>query len=429
MSSNSNHRRTIDQINRLLKQGKATVMTAAELSRALRAGTTVGFKDVHVVTAATCGLMSGTYAVLSFPVCPPSRFTRAAKVHLNGVEAYPGPCPNERIGLIDAVVFATRSSRSLPGYGGGHLLQDLCAGKQVIVEVQTDEGHHLQTAVRLSQMPHAVLHGSRHAFRNYVGFVNPSPRPVPTIFCSIPLPPRLTGATACGCGELNPIEKDPGLRTIGVGTRVLVNGAVGYVSGAGTRASAQRPNLSIAADLHAMKPTYMGGFKTSMGIEPIQTWAVPIPILDNAALAAASVLDEHIGLPITDVAGRQVLAMATYADLWPRGRPWPAFDAAACLKNACSSCPPEQLCPMGAFARPPGGIDRRRCFHCGLCAAACPAAAFSATAASVAVGDVRVPVIQRLSDRCRAMAAARDLKHRLLNGRFALTAPVEPIRF
>jgi len=419
--------RTIDQINRLLARGEAVVMTAAELCGAVRRGSKVSVHDVHVVTAGTCGLMSGTYAVLSFPVAPPNQFARAAKVFLNGVEAYPGPCPNERIGLIDAIVFATRSSRSLPGYGGGHLLQDLCAGREVKVEVETDGGQHLETTIRLNQIPHAVLHGSRHAFRNYVGFVNPSDQPMATIFSSLPLPPHLGGATACGCGEFNPIEKDPQLRTIGVGTRVLVNGAVGYVGGSGTRSSAARPNLTVAADLHGMKAGLMGGFRTSMGIEPIQTWAVAIPILDADLLATACTLDEDIALPITDVAGRRVIAQATYADIWPKGRVWPALDPAACLAAACSQCPPQQLCPMAAFQRDVPGVDRRRCFHCGLCAAVCPAGAFRAPPAVVTVNGVRVPVIQRLSDRNRALAAARDLKQRLLEGSFALTVPLEAI--
>lgn len=426
MSARAN--RTVAQINRLLACGKAVVMTAEELCSNVRRGVKVGVEDVHVVTAGTCGLMSGTYAVLSFPVAPPNQFTRAAKLFLNGVEAFPGPCPNERIGLVDAVVFATRSSRDRSDYGGGHLLQDLCAGREVRVEVQTDEGRRFDTTVRLNQMPHAVLHGSRHAFRNYVGFVNPSDRPIPTIFSSIPLPPRLGGATACGCGELNPIEKDPQLRTIGVGTRVLVNGAVGYVSGAGTRSSPARPNLSVVADLHGMKPGLLGGFRTSMGIEPVQTWAVPIPILNAAVLAAACVLDEDIALPITDVAGRRILAQATYADLWPKGRVWPAFDPVACRKAACPRCPPQQLCPMGALHRDVPEVNRRHCFHCGLCAAVCTGDAFRAPPAVVTVNGVKVPVIQRLSDRRRALAAARDLKRRLLEGSFALTAPLEAIR-
>ena len=124
------------------------------------------------------------------------------------------------------------------------------------------------------------------------------------------------GGAACGCGELNPLQKDPGLRTIGIGTRVSLNGGIGYVTGLGTRSSLERPNLSVVADMHTMNPDYMGGFKTSKGPEVIQTWAVPIPILDETVLKTAKTLDEEIPLIITDVRGRIPLAQATYADLW-----------------------------------------------------------------------------------------------------------------
>jgi len=47
--------------------------------------------------------------------------------------------------------------------------------------------------------------------------------------------------TFCGCGELNPIENDPKLETIGIGTRVLLNGAEEFVTGSGTRSSPDNP--------------------------------------------------------------------------------------------------------------------------------------------------------------------------------------------
>ena len=254
----------------------------------------VHFEDLDVITSGTCGLMSGTYAVLSFQFSEPNRFVKASQIYFNGVEGYAGPCPNERIGIIDAIVHGTKHSRLDSNYGGGHLFKDIVGGEEIAVEVLTDEGKTLSGRVTIDQMPHAMLHGSRHAFRNYVGFVNPGKDPIPTIFCSSALPPNYGGATACGCGELNPLQKDPGLRTIGVGTRVMLNGGKGFVVGLGTRSSIERPCLSVVADMHTMNPDYMGGFQTSAGPEVIQTWAVPIPILDETVLRTAKTLDEEI---------------------------------------------------------------------------------------------------------------------------------------
>ena len=421
--------RCVADINRKLAEGTAVVMTADELCRSVRSGSNVAFRDVDIVTAATCGLMSGTYAVLSFPFCEPNRFVRASRLFLNGIEGYPGPCPNERIGLIDAIVHGTRHSRDNPRYGGGHLFRDIVAGKPIDVAVVTDTGETLHGEITLDRMPHAVLHGSRHAFRNYVGFVNPGGDPMATIFCSSPLPPDLGGATACGCGEINPIQKDPGLRTIGIGTRVMLNGGTGYVTGLGTRSSLERPCLSVVADMHTMNPDNMGGFQTSAGPEVIQTWAVPIPMIDETVFATAQTLDEDIPLVVTDVRGRTPMAEATYADLWTGTARYFTFDPAACkaCRSGCPDCPPALLCPSGAFTEARDGIDARRCAHCGICAVTCHGNCFAGEMGGVVIDGQTVPFIQRLSDRVTASAAAAELKARLRDRTFTLSEPVAPI--
>lgn len=60
--------RSIGEINERIKDGKARVMTAEELSDKVRAGEDVTLEDVDVVTTGTCGIMSGTAAILSFPI-------------------------------------------------------------------------------------------------------------------------------------------------------------------------------------------------------------------------------------------------------------------------------------------------------------------------------------------------------------------------
>jgi putative methanogenesis marker 16 metalloprotein len=423
-------KRTIADINRKLTAGEAVVMTASELCGEVRSGTEVDFEDLDVVTSGTCGLMSGTYAVLSFQFSEPNRFVKASQVYFNGVEGYPGPCPNERIGVIDAIVHGTKHSREDPHYGGGHLFKDIVAGQEIAVEVITDEGQTLSGCVTIDQMPHAVLHGSRHAFRNYVGFVNPGKDPIATIFCSRALPPNYGGATACGCGELNPVQKDPGLRTIGVGTRVMLNGGTGIVAGLGTRSSIERPSLSVVADMHTMNPDYMGGFQTSAGPEVIQTWAVPIPILDETVLRSAKTLDEEIPLVITDIRGRKPLAETTYAHLWLGTARRFGFDEDACsaFRSKCLDCPPALLCPSHAFTARKDKIDGEICYNCGICAVTCHGNCFLGEIGSIRVDGRRVPFIQRLSDRAKASAAAKELKDNILAHTFELVEPVAKIK-
>jgi len=99
-SDNAGKCRTIPEIQAKIDAGDAMVLTAAEISKRVRTGKEIRLEDVDVVTTATRGIMSGTYAVLSFKVSEPDSFVKAFMVLLNGVPAVVGPCPNERLGVL-----------------------------------------------------------------------------------------------------------------------------------------------------------------------------------------------------------------------------------------------------------------------------------------------------------------------------------------
>ena len=83
--------RTIEEINKKIESGDATVLTAEEISQLVRDGEEPRAEDVDVVTTGTCGIMSGTAAVLHVPVADPGAFKKAKNVLLNGVPGFPGP--------------------------------------------------------------------------------------------------------------------------------------------------------------------------------------------------------------------------------------------------------------------------------------------------------------------------------------------------
>ena len=58
-----------------------------------------------------------------------------------------------------------------------------------------------------------------------------------------------------------------------------------------------------------MSPEYMGAFKTSYGLEPICSIAVPIPILNEEICRYAAVKDEDIWAQVVD-----------YSDVYPQGK-------------------------------------------------------------------------------------------------------------
>ncbi|AKB80658.1 Ferredoxin oxidoreductase [Methanosarcina barkeri 3] len=428
---NTGTSRTIPEIQDKIDAGDAIVLTAAEISARIRAGEDIKLEDVDVVTTATRGIMSGTYAVLSFKVSEPDSFVKASEVLLNGVPAVVGPCPNERLGILDLIVLGTAHSKLDPNYGGGHLFREMVEGKNVKVDVTTNEGSRFSVETRLSEIPYAKLNATRHAFKNYRAFVNPGKEPIKTIFHSLPFEGEFKEMTFCGCGELNPIENDPRLETIGIGTRVLLNGADGFVTGAGTRSAPDNPNLTGFADMHDMTPEYMGGFVTSAGPEIINTWAVPIPILHEGMLENILKLDKEIPLKLVDLAGRIPLCEITYGDVWDNVDLNIEYKPEKCLN--CKDCLVIEACPMNAVSRGENGAvhNPEFCFNCGLCISRCRGEAFSANLGSVrcATGgclrDIKVTL--RQSDRARAIIAAEELKEKILTGRFRLSEPVEKI--
>ena len=417
-----------------IERSEAVVLTAEEVSRLVEEKDRSSLEEVDVVTTATRAVMSGTYAILSFPVAEPGSFQRAKNVWLNGISAQVGPCPNEKLGVLDMVIFGTTHSRDRPDYGGGHLFRDLVEGKTIQVEVQTDEGGLLQTEAGLEDMPQARMFGSRHAFKNYSAFVNPGDQPVRTIFHARGFEPHCQGATFSGCGQINPLKNDPLLETIGIGTRILLNGAEGYVLGTGTRSSRDKPNLSGFADMHHMTAEYMGGFVTGLGPECICSLAVPIPVTSPTILEEIARRDREIALPVNDINTRTVIGQANYGDVWEDVDLEVEFDPQRC--RGCKKCLVERACPMRAVRYDQEARvairDGSLCFHCGLCVTECPNGAFrcrlGALRMKTSSGSVRsVPVVLRQSDRLRAVKLSGELKRRILEGSFRMAPPIERI--
>lgn len=390
-------------------------------------GEEVTLRDVDVVTTATRAVMSGTYAVLSFPVKAPFHFKRAVNVLLNDVPAHVGPCPNESLGVLDMMVFGTARSQTDPAYGAGHLFRDMVERRDIELTVSTEDNAEFMTDVDLDEMPHARLHSTRNAFMNYSAFVNCSDRPVRSIFHATEFMPSMKAATFSGCGHLNPLKNDPHLETIGVGTVILINGAQGFVIGEGTRSSPSKPNLAGFADMHGMDPELMGGFSTAAGPECIVSWAMAIPVISDTVLDAMLLTDKDIPMPVMDVDKRMAIGSTTYADGWRDTDLAVRFDPSSCLR--CEPCMATQQCPLGAIEYNNGvlSMDRYLCFNCGLCSTVCPGNVFSARLGSLSFemeGHMHaVPIVMRQSDRKRALHLAEKLRGMVLNGSFRISSP------
>ena len=414
-------KRDIDQINRKIDDGEANIYTAEEFKKLIRNDDAPGFDEVDVVTTGTCGVMSGTAAILNFIVSPPGEFIKAENVYLNGVPAFAGPCPNEWLGEVDVILHGTTHSIDDVNYGGGFLLKEIMEGKEIDVLVESADGKVIENTITRDDINRAQIIGSRMAFKNYTAFTNPGSEDVSSIFAAMPLEGNLSGLTFSGCGEINPLQNDIPHNAIKTGKKVLLNGAEAFILGDGTRSSAEKPNLMLSGDMTQMDPYYFGGFKTGQGGEIYNTVAIPIPVLTEEIYNNLLIQDKDVSIPVADIKGRHLpLTETDYYQLWKDYDLRPKYDGDAC--SVCDECEAEKVCPTNAFSNK--RLDLSRCFGCGMCASFCSHNAFDMDTGSVdlEIGEknVNIPIICRQSDRLRANKLSLKLKKMIKSGEFKL---------
>lgn len=321
--------KTYEEINERIRSGKAVVLTAEEIIDLVKSdGVAKAAKKVDVVTTATFGPMCSTGAFLNFGHSdPPIKMTR---VWLNDVPAYAG------LAAVDAYVGATELSETRGmAYGGAHVIQDLIEGKPVRLRATaygTDcyPRKEIDTWINKNTLNQAYLFNPRNVYQNYAVAVNSSNRVLYTYMGT--LLPNLGNATYCSAGQLSPLMNDPLYRTIGVGTRILLGGAVGYVAWEGTqhnpvqtRADNDTPvapagTLALIGDMKSMSSEFIHAasfheYGTSMFVGV----GVPIPMLDEDVAKHAAVADADLTATIIDYSvpqrSKPSLGRVTYEEL------------------------------------------------------------------------------------------------------------------
>ncbi len=311
--------KTIDGINEKIKTGRAKVLRADEMTRLVKeVGPEEAAEIVDVVTTGTFGAMCSSGVWLNFGHSePPIRMTR---VWINNVEAYAG------VAAVDAYLGATQGSEDLGmQYGGAHVIEDLLRGKEVVlraVSYGTDcyPKKEIITRLKLDDLNFALMNNPRNAYQHYNAACNSSDKAMATYMGK--LLPRFGNVTFSGAGELSPLINDPGLDTIGMGTRIFIGGAAGYIIGPGTQHSPQNlfSTIMVQGDLKKMSAdfiraaTYAGyGCTLYVGI------GIPIPVLNADVARRAGVSDAEIKTRILDYSvpsrNRPCLREVTYAEL------------------------------------------------------------------------------------------------------------------
>ncbi|MDO9556066.1 MAG: homocysteine biosynthesis protein [Coriobacteriia bacterium] len=321
--------KTWDQINARIAAGEAVVVTAEEFADIAAAeGVSAAAKRVDVVTTGTFGPMCSSGAVLNFGHSDPP--IRMGEITLNDVEAYGG------LAAVDTYIGVTQPSR-VKGieYGGAHVIEDLLRGKSVHLRAWSTGTDcyprtEIDTWVTLEDLNQAYFFNPRNAYQNYAVAVNSTDRSLNTYLGTIL--PHFGNATYCSAGALSPLLNDPTYRTIGVGSRIFVAGAAGYVAWEGTQHNPNQQRdehgvpvgpagtLAVIADLkHASPEFFSAATFTGYGATSFVGIGVPIPVLDEEIAATLALTDADITATVYDYGvqrrSRPALARVTYAQL------------------------------------------------------------------------------------------------------------------
>ncbi len=310
-------KKTIEEINRKITEGSVCVVTAEEMKEIVEElGVERAAKEVDVVTTGTFGAMCSSGVFMNFGHSDPP--IKMQRVWLNDVEAYTG------IAAVDAYLGVTQLSESRGmEYGGAHVIEDLVRGKDVelrAISYGTDcyPRKKIVTEIALEDLNQAVMVNPRNAYQRYKAATNSSDRILRTYMGT--LLPNYGNVTFAGCGEISPLNNDPEYRTIGVGTRIFLCGAKGYVIGEGTQHAPPFGTLMVKGNLKEMKPEFMKAIvMPGYGVTMMLGIGIPIPILDEEMAKATAIRDEQIITEIIDFGvpkrDRPVVKRISYAEL------------------------------------------------------------------------------------------------------------------
>ncbi|MFH1061742.1 MAG: homocysteine biosynthesis protein [Candidatus Omnitrophota bacterium] len=310
--------KTIAEINAKIKNGEAIVVTKEEMLEIVKEkGIKKSANYVDVVTTGTFGPMCSSMAIFNIGHSKPK--IKIQKSWLNDVECYSG------LAAVDMIIGAAQLSDKDPAnsmgpgrfkYGGGHVIEDLVAGKDLRFKAQaygTDcyPRKELETLINIQDINQATLVNPRNCYQNYNVAVNLSNKVIHT-YMGV-LRPKMANASYCSAGQLSPLLNDPYFRTIGIGTRIFLGGGIGYVFWHGTQHTTDvkrtkggvpytpSGTLAVNGDLKQMSPEWVRGASLKgYGVSLALGMGIPIPILDEAMVSFVAVKDKDIFAPIVD---------------------------------------------------------------------------------------------------------------------------------
>jgi L-aspartate semialdehyde sulfurtransferase len=333
--------RSIAEINAKIEAGKATVLTVEELkARVVAVGVAQTAREVDVITTGTFEPMESSGAIINLGQTDPP--IKIRQCWLDRVPAYAG------FGAVDLYLGASQMA-DYPGNadelelgkerskerGGGHVIEDLIAGRSVKLRAigQVTDCYprsSFETTITRDSINQFYLFNPRNLYQNFIVGVNGGDRPLHTYLGM--LQPHLGNAVYSNPGALSPLLNDPELNLVGIGTRIWLGGAPGYVAWEGTqhfplqkRLPNQTPigpaaTVALIGDAKQMDAKWVRGcYFKGYGASLMLGVGVPLPVLNERVVAQAAVTDQDLVAPIVDFAiprrVRPTFGLISYAQL------------------------------------------------------------------------------------------------------------------
>ncbi len=323
--------RTIAEINDKILRQSAVVLTVEEVkTRVIETSVAQVAQEVDVVTTGTFEPMESTGAIINLGHTDPPINIRTC--WLDGVQAYSG------FGAVDLYLGATQITESgdeSSDRGGGHVIEDLIAGKPLplrAIGLVSDcyPRNSFETTISRDTINQFYLFNPRNLYQNFIVGINGGDRPLYTYLG--PLQPRLGNAVYSNGGAISPLLNDPDLEVIGIGTRIFLGGGIGYITWEGTQhfpLQKRRGNrtpigpaatLAVIGDAKQMNPYWVRGcYFKNYGPSIMMGVGIPLPVLREEVIAHCAVQDKDIVAPVVDFSiprrVRPTFGLVSYAQL------------------------------------------------------------------------------------------------------------------
>ena len=323
--------RTIAEINDKIINKKAVVSTVTEVkTRVAETSVTQVAKEVDVITTGTFEPMESSGAIINLGHTDPPIKIRSC--WLDGISAYSG------FGAVDLYLGATQipeDGEESKERGGGHVIEDLIAGKPVHLRAigQVTDCYPratFETTITRETINQFYLFNPRNLYQNFIVGVNGGDRPLFTYLG--PLMPNLGNAVYSNTGAISPLFNDPDLQVIGLGTRIFLGGGIGYITWEGTQhfpLQKRLPNrtpigpaatLALIGDAKQMQSKWVRGcYFKNYGPSMMLGVGIPLPVLNEKVVANCTIQDQDIVAPVVDFSiprrVRPTFGLVSYAQL------------------------------------------------------------------------------------------------------------------